>query len=65
MATTGKDVAGPAEAHTNDSSLQQAKQGQPTKAKPVGASHPLSPLRWMTGGDPTNYNMLLFRTLNR
>eukprot|EP00879_Flechtneria_rotunda_P012904 GHRR01013477.1.p1 GENE.GHRR01013477.1~~GHRR01013477.1.p1 ORF type:complete len:183 (+),score=61.95 GHRR01013477.1:667-1215(+) len=25
----------------------------------------LSPLKWVAGGTPTNYNMLIFRTLNR
>jgi hypothetical protein len=31
----------------------------------VTASSKASPLRWMTQGNPTNYNMLLFRTMNR
>lgn len=42
--------------------------GQKRDASPklaVQASSKASPLRWMTSGTPTNWNMLLFRTLNR
>lgn len=31
----------------------------------IAPSAKTNPLRWVTAGSPTNYNMLLFRTLNR
>jgi hypothetical protein len=31
----------------------------------VTESSNTSPLRWVIAGSPTNYNMLLFRTLNK
>lgn len=40
------------------------QQQEPQKLA-VTASSKASPLRWMTQGNPTNYNMLLFRTMNR
>jgi hypothetical protein len=40
------------------------QQQEPQKLA-VTASSKASPLRWLTQGNPTNHNMLLFRTLNR
>jgi hypothetical protein len=40
------------------------QQQEPQKLA-VTASSKASPLRWLTKGNPTNYNMLLFRTMNR
>jgi hypothetical protein len=40
------------------------QQQEPQKLA-VTASSKASPLRWLTQGNPTSYNMLLFRTINR
>lgn len=42
-----------------------AKSQQETQKLAVTASSKVSPLRWLTQGNPTNCNMLLFRTMNR